>query len=214
MKRRSIGLFICAILLLSSVPALANPQKTEQGTVECYKSSFYGMKEINEKALSYEKLDVLDKRLAGILNSDDGINKKMNETLNILKNAAILPENFDSHFLSLLRKEWGWGILNYVISYGKGEIYIPLKSDRSFLRLLLRPIFFKYNIGFTMTKFGATYIWDRSNVVGNMGFMLGRQRGFMVGFIGLHVRIPHKLNPDSHLFIGAAIMINGNNLLF
>jgi len=208
-----MGIIICAILLLSSVPALANP-KTEQGKVECYKSNFYGMKEINEKALSYEKLDALDKRLAGIFNSNNNIDKKMNETLSILENAAILPENFDSHFLSMLRKEWGWGILNYVISYGKGEIYIPLKSDRSFLRLLLRPIFFKYNMGFTMTKFGATYIWDRSNVMGNIGFMLGRQRGFMVGFIGLHIRISHKLNPDSHLFIGAAIMINGNNLLF
>lgn len=210
MKKKGLfGVCICILILLST-PAFAANQQTNEGKVECYVSNVYEMKKINEKEMPFEKLEELEEKISNILNSNENeMDEAINETLELLSNANILPD-----ISAIFGKEWGWGIFNYVISYGRGEIYIPFKSDRSFLRLLLRPIFFKYNIGFTMTKFGATYMWDSNGVVGNMGFMLGRQRGFMVGFVGLHIRIPHKLNPDGHLFIGAAIMINGNNLLF
>lgn len=220
MKRKSIfGICIGILLLLSSFPVFATHPQTNQERVICYASHIHGMKKINEKELSNEKLNELESQLTNIFNgniAEEEIDITVNEILETLRSANILPEDFNlKQVLPVFRKkEWGWGILNYVVSYGRGEIYIPLKSDRSFLRLLLRPIFFKYNLGFTVTKFGATYMWDSNNVVGNIGFMLGRQRGFMIGFMGLHVRIPHKLKPDSHLFIGGVLIINGNNLLF
>lgn len=97
--------------------------------------------------------------------------------------------------------KFDFGIGNYIISYGKGKVYIPFSKERSFLRLMLRPIFFNYEKGITFVKFGANYFW-KGKSIGDFGLMLRRQSGMMLGFIGLHVKISHKLKPDTHIFIG------------
>jgi len=114
--------------------------------------------------------------------------------------------------LHLIPKRMDFGILTYVISYGKGKVYIPFHKDRSFLRFFLRPIFFKYEKGFTVAKFGANYMWDRCKSFGDYGIMIRNQRGVMIGFIGLHIKIKHKLNPDTHIFIGGSLAMIGNDL--
>ncbi len=212
-----VGICIVALLILPSISTIADEGGEDQ-KVRCYASNLYGVKKLYEKALSYEKLNELEERLTEIFNEnfEGEIEDVRDEVLEILQQAKILPEDSDVKQLlpTFRKKDWGWGIFNYVISYGRGEIFVPLKLDRSFLRLFLRPIFFNYNLGFTVAKLGATYIWDSECTIGNVGLMLGRQRGFMIRFVGIHVRIPHQLIPDSHLFIGATIMINGNNLIF
>ena len=118
----------------------------------------------------------------------------------------------DPALLHLLPKRMDFGVLTYVVSYGKGKVYIPFHRDRSFLRLFLRPIFFKYEKGFTIVKFGANYRWDRLKSFGDYGIMLRHQRGVMIGFIGLHIKIRHRLNPDTHIFIGGSWAMMGNDL--
>ena len=218
MKRKNIFVLCILVLLIPlSISSIIAKGGTEHN-VKCYSSNPKGVTQLFEKTVSYEELNELEKHLNALFSNhiEDEMDTIRERVLEILQNANIFPENFDyRQFLpSFCKKEWGWGIFNYIISYGNGEIYIPLRSDRSFLKIILRPIFFNYGYGITLTKLGATYIWDKDCTVGNIGLMLGRQRGFMIGFIGLHIRIPHNLVPDSHLFLGAAISINGNNLLF
>ena len=109
--------------------------------------------------------------------------------------------------------KFDFGFNNYLISYGKGKVYIPFSKERSFLRLMLRPIFFNYyEGGFTAVKFGANYFW-KGKGIGDYGVMLGRQCGFMLGFYGLHIKIAWKLRADTHLFIGGSILIVGKDRL-
>jgi hypothetical protein len=109
-----------------------------------------------------------------------------------------------------LKFDFGFG--NYIISYGKGKVYIPFSRERSFIRLMLRPIFFHYEKGFTLVKFGANYIW-RGKSIGDYGMMFRNQYGMMLGFLGVHIRIRHKLQPDTHIFVGNALLIAGKDKL-
>lgn len=95
-----------------------------------------------------------------------------------------------------------------IVSYGKGKVYIPFHRDRCFLRLFLRPIFFNYENGFTIVKFGANYFW-KGKSIGDYGCMIRNQFGMMLGFFGLHIKISYKLKPDTHIFIGSAWIIFG-----
>jgi len=202
---------IAMLLATSSFPALVSGEDDKE-TVECSISTILGT-EIEKKTLSYEDANEMENKIARIINEgvqSTNISKVIERVIEVLRDYGIFPENHGFIF----GKTWGWGIFNYIVSYGRGEIFIPLKSDRSFFRILLRPILFKYNFGVTVAKFGTNYMWDSRNTVGNVGWMLGRQRGFTAGFIGLHIRIPHALQPDSHIFIGATLIINGNNLIF
>ncbi len=99
---------------------------------------------------------------------------------------------------------------NIIMSYGKGKVYIPFHRSRSFLRLVLFPIFFNYEKGITVVKFGANYLW-RGKSIGDYGFMLGRQCGMMLGFAGVHIKISYKLRPDTHIFIGVNWFTVGND---
>jgi len=198
------------VLMSAGIVALFVSSGGDREMVECSISDIAGTK-IQKKSLSAEEAREMENKIAGILDSDRmpaNISEVIERVIEVLKDYGILPDRF------MFGKTWGWGVFNYIISYGRGEIYIPLKSDRSFVRMMLRPILFNYNAGVTVAKFGTNYMWDSRNTVGNIGWMLGRQRGFTVGFIGVHVRIPHALHPDSHLFIGTTLILNGNNLLF
>jgi len=202
---------IAMLLTTSSLPAMAS-RSDKKETIECSVSTIFGT-EMEKKALSYEDANEMESKIAQIINEgiqSANISKVIEQVIEVLRDYGIFPENHGFIF----GKTWGWGIFNYVISYGRGEIFIPLKSDRSFFRMMLRPILFKYNFGVTIAKFGTNYMWDSRNTIGNIGWMLGRQRGFTAGFIGLHIRIPHPLHPDSHIFIGTTLIINGNNLMF
>ncbi|MEA2054683.1 MAG: hypothetical protein U9O96_06190 [Candidatus Thermoplasmatota archaeon] len=207
---------IVALLIMTAcIPVLASGGD-DKGTVECSISNIMGTN-FEKKSLPSEKIKEMEAKIVKILSRDEesvNISETMGQVIEVLKDYGIFSEK--DGFINFIfdKKEWGWGIFNYVVSYGRGEIYIPLKSDRSFIRMMFRPIFFKYNLGVTITKFGSNYIWDSKNTMSNMGWMFGRQRGFTVGFVGLHIRVPHKLSPDSHLFIGTSLIINGNNLLF
>jgi len=202
---------IAMLFAASSLPAMAS-RSDEKEKVECSVSTIFGT-EMEKKTLSYEDANEMESKIAQIINEgaqSANISKVIERVIEVLRDYGIFPENHGFIF----GKTWGWGVFNYIISYGRGEIFIPLKSDRSFIRMMLRPILFKYNFGVTIAKFGTNYMWDSRNTVGNIGWMLGRQRGFTAGFIGLHIRIPHPLHPDSHIFIGTTLIINGNNLMF
>ncbi len=204
-----VALFLVAAL----IPSLAS-SRGDSEIVECGMSNILGTT-FKEKSMPSEKIDEMENKIAGILNADEAsanISRIVDRVVEVLKNYGILPEKYDSSFL--FGKTWSWGVFNYIISYGRGETFVPLKSDRSFVRMMFRPIFFNYNAGITIAKFGTNYMWDSGSTFGNIGWMFGRQRGFTVGFIGIHIRIPHALHPDSHLFIGTTLILNGNNLLF
>jgi len=114
--------------------------------------------------------------------------------------------------LSLIPKRMDFGVMTYVISYGRGKVYIPMHRAHSFLRFFIRPIFFKYERGITFVKFGANYRWDRCKTFGDYGYMVRNQFGVMIGFVGLHIRIPHKLTPDTHIFVGGSFAMLGKDL--
>lgn len=120
----------------------------------------------------------------------------------------------DATFLhKYLPRKFDFGIMSYIFSYGEGKVFIPFHKDRSFIRLFLRPIFFQYEKGVTITKLGANYAWDRCKKIGDYGIMMHRQRGILIGFVGVHVKITHYLRPDSHFLIGASFITIGNDLL-
>lgn len=111
------------------------------------------------------------------------------------------------------------GFSNLIFSYGKGDVYIPMARDCALLspengflfRFVFRPIFFNYHSGgMTMVKFGANYFW-KGKTVRDFGFMLGDQAGMMMGFYGTHVKIPWRLRPDTHLFVGGNLLTVGYN---
>jgi len=211
--KRNLTVFMSAgivalFIMTGAIPSLVSSGGDKE-VVECSISNISGTT-IQKKSISADRMDEMENRIAGILNTEHAnISEIVERVIEVLKNYGILPDRY-----TLFGKTWGWGVFNYIVSYGRGEIFIPLKSDRSFVRMMLRPIFFNYNAGITVAKFGTNYVWDSMNTVNNIGWMLGRQRGFTVGFIGVHVRIPHALHPDSHLFIGTTLILNGNNLLF
>ena len=120
--------------------------------------------------------------------------------------------NGNEKVLLHLLPKMDFGVMTYVISYGRGKVYIPLHRDNTFLRFFIRPIFFKYERGVTIVKFGANYVWDRCKTVGDYGYMVRNQFGVMIGFVGLHIKIPHKLNPDTHIFVGGSFAMLGNDL--
>lgn len=202
---------VAMLLAASSLPAMAS-RSDKKETIECSVSTIFGT-EMEKKTLSYEDANEMESKIAQIINEgvqSANISKVIGRIIEVLRDYGIFPENRGFIF----GKTWGWGVFNYFISYGRGEIFIPLKSDRSFFRMMLRPILFKYTFGVTIAKFGTNYMWDNRNTIGNIGWMVGRQRGFTAGFIGLHIRIPHPLHSDSHIFIGTTLIINGNNLMF
>ncbi len=111
------------------------------------------------------------------------------------------------------------GFSNLIFSYGKGDVYVPMARDCALLspensfifRFVLRPIFFNYHSGgMTMVKFGANYFW-KGQTVRDFGFMLGDQTGMMMGFYGTHVKIPWRLRPDTHIFVGGNLLTVGYN---
>ncbi|HHH78012.1 MAG TPA: hypothetical protein ENL18_02215 [Thermoplasmatales archaeon] len=213
MKRNLTVLMSAGIVALfvmtAAIPSLVSSGGSKE-VVECSISDIVGTK-VQKKSLSVEEANEMERKISGILDSNRmpaNISEVVERIIDVLRDYGILQDR------TIFGKTWGWGVFNYIISYGRGEIYIPLKSDRSFVRIMLRPILFNYNAGITVAKFGTNYMWDSMNTVGNVGWMLGRQRGFTVGFVGIHVRIPHALHPDSHLFIGTTLILNGNNLLF
>ena len=181
--RKIIVLFVVLSLLVPSIAFTSNA-KTSKESIEIYDS--FGNK-IMEKKIDVQKVAEIEKDL---------------------QNGKVDPA-----LLNLMPfKRFDFGMLTYVISYGRGKVYIPFHKDRSFLRFFLRPIFFKYERGFTIAKFGANYMWDRCKSFGDYGVMIRSQRGIMIGFIGLHIKIRHRLNPDTHIFIGGSIAMIGNDL--
>ena len=176
-----IMVFVAAALLL--MPLMTFVNKTSADEEKCTMEIYdvFGNK-IEEREVSASLLRSLEERLA---RGDESVIKDMGV-------------------------KWDFGFSNWIISYGKGKVYIPLSRERSFLRFLLRPIFFEYQKGFTLVKFGANYAW-KGKSVGDYGMMLRNQAGVMVGFVGLHIRIRHPLEPDTHLFIGTTLLLAGRD---
>lgn len=131
-----------------------------------------------------------------------------NEKIKEMKISYEEAEKIEKGDLSALGIKHDFGFSNYIISVGGGKVFIPFSRERSFFRLLLRPILFHYSKGFTITKFGANYLWKGKNM-GDYGLMLGNQFGIMVGFFGLHIKIAWKLREDTHIFVGSSILFIG-----
>ncbi|MEM1513581.1 MAG: hypothetical protein QXW78_03750 [Candidatus Thermoplasmatota archaeon] len=131
-----------------------------------------------------------------------------NEKVKEMKVSYEDAERIEKGDLTPLKIKKDFGFSNYIISVGGGKVFIPFSKERSFFRLLLRPILFHYSKGFTITKFGANYLW-KGKCIDDYGLMLGNQFGFMLGFFGLHIKIAWKLKEDTHLFIGSSILFIG-----
>ncbi|KAA0002467.1 MAG: hypothetical protein FE048_03710 [Thermoplasmata archaeon] len=107
----------------------------------------------------------------------------------------------------------------HIFSYGHGRVLIPFYRPlpagimgikyEAILGLLLRPIWWHYNmLSFTMVRNGHLFppridFWD----------MLGRQKGFMIGFFGLYVAFYRPFMPDTHFFVGRTMFLLGEDLL-
>ncbi|MEA2054089.1 MAG: hypothetical protein U9O96_03075 [Candidatus Thermoplasmatota archaeon] len=108
-------------------------------------------------------------------------------------------------------------VFPHIFIYGHGRVCIPLERSlplgitrQTFIGLLLRPIWWDYNcLSFTVVRKGHLVppridFWD----------MWGNQRGFMIGFLGIHISIIRPLIPDTHVFIGRTLMLVNKDLLF
>jgi hypothetical protein len=104
---------------------------------------------------------------------------------------------------------------SHIFSYGHGKAFIPLDIDlpmgithQTFVGLLLRPVWWDYNLfSYTMVRKGKVF-------PPRIDFMdtIGRQQGFMVGFVGLYLRILRPALPDTHLFIGRTLLLVNKDL--
>ena len=138
----------------------------------------------------------------------NAINEKVKEVKVSYKDA----EKIERGDLSPLGIKHDFGFSNYILSFGGGKVFIPFSKERSFLRLILRPILFHYSKGFTITKFGANYLWKGKSIY-DYGIMCGNQFGMMLGFVGLHIKISWKLREDTHIFVGSSIFFIGYDIL-
>ncbi len=132
----------------------------------------------------------------------------VNEKVKEMKISSEDAKKIEEGDLSPLGIKHDLGFSNYIISFGGGKVFIPFSKERSFLRLMLRPILFHYSKGITITKFGANYLW-KGKSAGDYGLMIGNQFGFMLGFFGLHIKIGWKLREDTHIFVGSSILLAG-----
>lgn len=180
-----------------------------------------------EKVLSEKEVVVLEKQLAILAkiyqvlkNPKKGCLEKIWSRLwgerifIVLKENKILPQGFNSKYIfpSLpFHREKRWGILTSIISYGSGKVYVPFKlGDRGSIRPILRPIFWNYpSNGVTSVRLGSTYSWPGEKTWGYRGWMSGPQNGVMMGFMGIHIKLSHKLRPDNHFLMGQALSIKG-----
>jgi hypothetical protein len=143
----------------------------------------------------------------------DSFGNKLSERTVDARELADLERDVMEGDLDFLGINWDFGFSNYIISYGKGKVYIPLSNERTFFRLLLRPIFFNYyDGGFTLVKFGANHVW-KGKTIGDYGFMLMEQWGMMWGFFGLHAKISWKMRPETHIFVGGSLLVGGYDRL-
>jgi hypothetical protein len=111
-------------------------------------------------------------------------------------------------------------IFPHIFSYGHGRVLIPyyqplpvgitgLKHE-TIIGLLLRPIWWHYNtVSYTMVRKEHIFppridFWD----------MTGRQKGFMIGFMGLYVAFYRPYLPDTHFFVGRTMFLLGEDLIF
>lgn len=111
-------------------------------------------------------------------------------------------------------------IFPHIFSYGHGRVFIPyykplpagitgLKHE-TIIGLLLRPIWWHYNtVSYTIVRKEHIFppridFWD----------MCGRQKGFMIGFMGLYVAFYRPFLPDTHVFIGRTMFLLGEDLIF
>ena len=103
------------------------------------------------------------------------------------------------------------GILTSIMSYGSGKVYIPFKlGNRGSIRPIFRPMFWNYpDKGVTSVRLGATYAWPEEKTWGYRGWLSGPQSGLMRGFMGIHIKLAHKLRPDTHFLMGQTLSIRG-----
>jgi hypothetical protein len=167
-----------------------------------------------------KQLDILSKIYQVLKNPKKGCLEKiwsrfMGERIfNVLKEKKILPQGCKNRdmFPSLsFHREKRWGILTSVMSYGSGKVYIPFKlGERGSIRPIFRPIFWHYPIkGVTSVRLGATYSWPGEKTLGYRGWLSGPQSGVMMGFTGIHIKLSHKLRPDTHFLLGKTLSIKG-----
>ncbi len=108
-------------------------------------------------------------------------------------------------------------VFSHIFSYGHGKACVPLQSNlplgitrQTYVGLLLRPIWWNYNIfSYTIVRSGHLMppridFWDT----------LGRQSGFMIGFMGIHMSVIRPLVPDTHIFIGRTLLLVNKDLMF
>ncbi len=167
-----------------------------------------------------KQLDILSKIYQVLKNPKKGYLEKIGSRLmgerifNVLKEKKLLPQcskcrdmfpSFSFH------REKRWGILTSIMSYGSGKVYIPFKvADRGSIRPILKPIFWHYpNKGITSVRLGATYSWPGEKTIGYRGWLNGPQSGVMMGFMGIHIKLSHKLRPDTHFLMGKTLSIKG-----
>jgi hypothetical protein len=138
-------------------------------------------------------------------------------SLSWLKIFAYILDRIEDIIDSYLTPWTKVSVFSHIFSYGHGKVCIPLQRSlplgitrQTYVGLLLRPIWWNYNcLSFTVVRKGHIVppridFWD----------MWGNQKGFMIGFLGIHMSIIRPLVPDTHVFIGRALFIVNKDLMF
>jgi len=104
----------------------------------------------------------------------------------------------------LLPPKTVWHLGGFIQSFGAGRVDIPYYGSRvSSKGVLLRPIWWQYGV-FAFTKIrDAHLIMPRVDTY----LLFGRHSGFMLGFVGLYIKIPRLILRDIHFFLGWSPLI-------
>ncbi|KAA0003755.1 MAG: hypothetical protein FE048_00875 [Thermoplasmata archaeon] len=139
-------------------------------------------------------------------------------TIKMMKELGILPEDYAINVNSLLCWPFGWlfgpshgfDFLTPIVSIGSGCSWIPLYPGEAFLGVMLRPIFTFYLLGYT----GSLSVnllpprieyWD---LVGPQAFVIWGFTGIYIDFgkIGLGI-------PNTQFIMGYCLLTAGISLL-
>jgi len=144
--------------------------------------------------------------------------KIIENTINMMKELGILPEDYKFNINSLLCWPFSWffgpshgfDFLTPIVSIGSGCSWIPLYPGEAFLGVMLRPIFTFYLLGYT----GSLSVnllpprieyWD---LVGPQAFIIWGFTGIYIDFgkIGLGI-------PNTQFMMGYCLLTAGISLL-
>ena len=197
-KTGLVILILCILFGAGIHPTLGDETPEPLGTVQCVITSPDGQVTLFERSLPFLGITLLLSLFEQLKNKP----QRIPGYIGLLEKAGIIPGDMERDFNIRL------------FTYGKGDIYIPETDDgdrlTGFWGIMIKPIIYNY------ASSGVTWAWHGGLFTPTKDFWgkLGRQRGVVIGFKGLCIKLSHSFITDTHLMIGKSLLIFHQDIPF